>query len=66
MLSRRTANEITQGSIPILLELCKKSFICKDSHNRCSQHPLMWQYVREKFNSLVENNMLKQQYANYL
>ena len=62
---QRAAKEITEVGVPILLGLCKKSFIHKAKNNRYSQHPLMWQYVREKFSHLETSKLLKENHANY-
>ena len=60
---RKSAKEVTQTSVPILLGLCNKSFIRKEQNGRYTQHPLMWQYVREKFKKLEDSKDIKQQHA---
>ncbi len=62
---QRAAKEITEVGVPILLALCKKSFIHKAKNNRYSQHPLIWQYVRDKFSHLETSKLLKENHANY-
>ena len=62
---RKAAKEVTQVSVPILLGLSNKSFIRKEQDGRYTQHPLMWQYCREKFDVLANMDTVCNQHAQY-
>lgn len=48
------AAEVAEVSLPLLLALSNKSFVCREASGRFAQHPLMWQYLREKASAEVE------------
>ena len=62
---RKAAKEVTQVTVPILLGLANKSFIRKEQTGRYSQHPLMLQYCKEKFEQLEQNTALILEHAKY-
>ena len=47
--TREAAKEVAHVSVPLLLGLCNKSFLRKETDGRYTQHPLMWQYCRENY-----------------
>ena len=62
---RKAAKDVTQVSVPVLLGLCNKSFIRKEADGRYMQHPLLWQYAREKFEARSDKEALTQQHSTY-
>lgn len=63
--NRHAAKEVCKVSIPVLLGLCNKSFLTKDSKGRYTQHPLMWQYNRGKYFELADNTIISNNHRNY-
>jgi DNA-binding SARP family transcriptional activator/tetratricopeptide (TPR) repeat protein len=52
--SKEAAQEVTAVGLPLLLVLCNKSFLSRRGDGHFSQHPLLWQYLREKASSDTE------------
>ncbi len=53
--TKEAAGEVAEVSLPLLLALSNKSFVRLEASGRFTQHPLMWQYVREKAESETES-----------
>ncbi|MDZ7708466.1 MAG: BTAD domain-containing putative transcriptional regulator [Trueperaceae bacterium] len=44
---REAAQAVADVSLPLLLTLANRSFLRRDGTGRFTQHPLMWQYLRD-------------------
>lgn len=62
---RTTAQTIIQVSLPLLLSLSNKSFLRRDDLGRFTQHPLVWQFVREQAESDRKFERVKENHASY-
>ena len=63
--NRETTERVAQLSLPLLLSLSNKSFLRRDDTGRFTQHPLMWQFAREKADSDSEFDAVKESHASY-
>lgn len=52
--TKAAAAEVAEVSLPLLLALSNKSFVRREASGRFAQHPLIWQYLREKASAEVE------------
>ena len=63
--TRDAAKTITQVSLPSLLGLSNKSFLRRDDTGRFTQHPLMWQFAREKVKNNLKFQILQENHSRY-
>ena len=64
--TKEAAGEVAEVSLPLLLALGNKSFLRLEASGRFTQHPLMWQYMREKAEGEAESfSQTQQKHAGY-
>ena len=64
--TKEAAREVAEVSLPLLLALGNKSFLRLEASGRFTQHPLMWQYVREKAEGEAESfSQTQEEHAGY-
>ena len=62
--TKEAARAVTDVGVPLLLALVNKSFLRRDNSGRFTQHPLIWQFLREKFDASSQDS-LSSKHAEY-